>query len=690
MASESPSISHPSELSDQNPPEFDPSEPSIPISYPLKSLEDLESRSYFSSFHYPFNKASVPLESNSALPNRRRILVCHDMAGGYLDDKWVQGDINADGYAIWHWYLMDVFVYFSHNLVTLPPPCWVNAAHKHGVKVLGTFITEGDAGRTICDKLLSTKESAHTCAERLSELAIALGFDGWLINMEVKLTKTQIPALKEFVSHLTETMHSSKPGSLVIWYDSVTVQGDLNWQNQLNDNNKAFFDLCDGIFTNYLWEEDFAKLSATVAGDRKFDVYMGIDVFGRGTFGGGKWNTNVALDVIRKDDVSAAIFAPGWVYETKQPPEFQTAQNRWWALIEKSWGLMQNYPTSVPFYSDFDQGRGHHLSVGGKQISNVDWYNLSCQSFQPFLEYSEDHGLDDIQAIVNLSEGSYSGGGNVAFRGDLGNQAYVTKRLFQAKLPLGDPVLHFTYSVKSDGDSLLGLSLDFSSVGNGRASVFLASHGDAVLTMNQFSSKYSKVIMPHRVTKLESIEWILQENAVAMPGHTLTEIRAVCYKLKPEIDEAHSIDHRKKKSGYHAILGHLSVQTPGHNVIFPPSSSWLVDCESIKWESGSVRVVSITILWRLKDGNDLSEFQNYRIYVEKISEADANLAGNHQGQQEYLGLAQVEAFYVSELPVPSGTTSLKFIIQVCGVDGTSQQLDDSPTFQLDVQAPNTL
>lgn len=136
MASESPSISHPSELADQNPPEFDPSQPSIPISYPLKSLEDLESRSYFSSFHYPFNKASVPLESNSALPNRRRMLVCHDMAGGYLDDKWVQGDTNADGYAIWHWYLMDVFVYFSHNLVTLPPPCWVNAAHKHGVKVI--------------------------------------------------------------------------------------------------------------------------------------------------------------------------------------------------------------------------------------------------------------------------------------------------------------------------------------------------------------------------------------------------------------------------------------------------------------------------------------------------------------------------------------------------------------------------
>ena len=38
--------------------------------------------------------------------------------------------------------------------------------------------------------------------------------------------------------------------------------------------------------------------------------------------------TNVALDVLKKDEVSAALFAPGGIYETKQPPDFQTAQNR--------------------------------------------------------------------------------------------------------------------------------------------------------------------------------------------------------------------------------------------------------------------------------------------------------------------------------------------------------------------------
>lgn len=119
-------------------PPFDPKQPSIPISYPIKTLEELKSRSYFDSFHYPFNKASVPILKES-LPNRRRLLVCHDMAGGYLDDKWIQGGTNPDAYAIWHWHFIDVFVYFSHSLVTLPPPCWINTAHRHGVKVLTSF-----------------------------------------------------------------------------------------------------------------------------------------------------------------------------------------------------------------------------------------------------------------------------------------------------------------------------------------------------------------------------------------------------------------------------------------------------------------------------------------------------------------------------------------------------------------------
>ncbi|XP_059669303.1 cytosolic endo-beta-N-acetylglucosaminidase 1-like [Cornus florida] len=671
--------------SSSDPPPFDPSQPSVPISYPIKTLEDLESRVYFDSFHFPFNKASVTLPSdNGSLADRPRILVCHDMAGGYLDDKWVQGGTNADAYAIWHWYLIDVFVYFSHSFVTLPPTCWINTAHKHGVKVLGTFIVEWDEGRVIADKLLSTKESAQMYAERLTELAVALGFDGWLLNMEVDLDVGQIPNLKEFIIHLTSTMHSSMPGSLVIWYDSVTVNGDLIWQNILNENNKPFFDISDGIFVNYSWEEDYPKRSAEVAGDRKFDVYMGIDVFGRGTYGGGQWNTNVALDVLKKDDVSAAIYAPGWVYETKQPPDFQTAQNHWWSLVEKSWGILQNYPRALPFYSNFDQGHGYHIFVDGGQVLNSPWNNISSQSFQFFGEPTP----NSIQVLVDFKEASYSGGGNVTFKGSLEDNAYFTTKLFQGELLLGDLPIYFTYSVKSDESSLVGLSLEFSSTLKERTSVLLASRGRTLLTINQLSTKFGKVIMPCRVTKPETAPgWVIQESSISMNGYTLTEIHAVCYRSKPELGKqilnsgSNGEDNALARgpSEYFALLGHITVKTSEQNSSFPPSTSWLVEGQYIKWTSGSQgsKTLSVKVIWKLKDG-DASLFPQYNIYVEKLSKM-------LEGVQEYLGVARVDAFYVSDLVIPTGTSSLNFIVQVCSIDGACQTLDDSPSFELNVE-----
>ncbi|XAR71899.1 Mannosyl-glycoprotein endo-beta-N-acetylglucosaminidase [Bertholletia excelsa] len=652
-----------------DPPTFDPTEPALPVSYPITTLEDLESRTYFKSFHYPFNKASVSLPTgNVSLANRPRNLVCHDMAGGYLDDKWVQGGGNAEAYAIWHWYLIDVFVYFSHNLVTLPPPCWTNTAHKHGIRVLGTFILEGNGGTSIADKIFSTKESADMYAERLAELATSLGFDGWLMNMEVNLDAGQIPNLKEFVSHLTKTMHTSLPGSLVIWYDSVTIDGSLSYQNQLNEKNKPFFDICDGIFVNYWWKEDYPKLSATVAGDRKFDVYMGVDVFGRSTYGGGKWNTNVALDVMKKADVSAAMYAPGWVYETKQPPDFQTAQNRWWSLVEKSWGMSQNYPQVLPFYSNFDQGRGYRVAEDGLEVSSAPWNNLSSQSFQPFLEFSEETA--SIKVLVNLKEDSYSGGGNITFKGTLANNATFTARLFQGDLPLGESPVYFIYSVKSDASSLIGLSLKFSSSMDEKTSILLASWRSNSLTTNQLSSRFGRVINPLRVTKLETDpEWVIQESSITMNKNILKEIHVLCYRPNPEPDEKLELPE------YFAVIGHLTIKTPDQNLVFPPSTSWEVEGKYVKWTSGSQgsKDLSLKLIWSLKDG-DSSIFPKYNIFVEKLA-----------GAQKYIGVAQIEAFYVSDLSVPSGTSSLKFIIQVCGMDGTSQKANDSPSFELPVE-----
>jgi hypothetical protein len=44
-------------------------------------------------------------------------------------------------------------------------------------------------------------------------------------------------------------------------------------------------------------------------------VYAGVDVFGRGAFGGGEMNTDIAIKEATKNCLNSAIFAPGWLYE---------------------------------------------------------------------------------------------------------------------------------------------------------------------------------------------------------------------------------------------------------------------------------------------------------------------------------------------------------------------------------------
>ncbi|KAG6531052.1 hypothetical protein ZIOFF_004822 [Zingiber officinale] len=695
-------------------PPFDPSQPSPPISYPITSLEALASRSYLRSYHFPFNRASVPLPSSAAfLPPRRRILVCHDMKGGYVDDLRVQGSGNPGAYAIWHWYLMDVFVYFSHDLVTLPPPCWTNAAHTHGVKVLGTFLVEWDEGRVICDTLLSSKESSQMYAERLTELASALGFDGWLVslifpslpllpffffcahvNIEVNLDKKQVNNLKEFVHHLSCTMHSSVPG-----YDAVTIDGKLAWQNKLNDANKPFFDLCDGIFVNYTWQEGYPKVSAVNAGNRRLDVYMGIDVFGRNTFGGGEWNldnrlgfgvgfgshlesshalpaeplwnclikpshtSNVALDALKKDDVSAAIFAPAWVYETNQKPDFQTAHNCWWGLVEQSWGILQHYPKELPFFSDFDQGHGYHFSIEGFQVAKDPWNNISSQGFQ---------------------DASYSGGGNITAKGSLMDNSFFSAKLFHGQLLLDDQPVYISYSVKVDENSLFGLHLELLSETNGRTCALIASDSES---FTNAGLEYNIIIKPQIKSKVEDAlaypPWFIHEAVLTLGDYTLAGIYMVCtlksrglitIQNNKSSSQEGTLPETSGSSLYYASLGHISIRNKEDGTEYPPADLWVTRAQNILCISDSLgnKMLNLKLTWKLNEGSTTS-FQRYNIYAQSGS-----------GLQ-YLGLSRAEAFYVSDLSVYIGVTTLRFIIQVRGLDGTCQKLAESPYLDLTLE-----
>lgn len=56
---------------------------------------------------------------------------------------------------------------------------------------------------------------------------------------------------------------------------------------------REFFNSCDGIFLNYNWTDASLERSRDLAGlrNRVRDVFVGIDVWGRGNPGGGGLNS---------------------------------------------------------------------------------------------------------------------------------------------------------------------------------------------------------------------------------------------------------------------------------------------------------------------------------------------------------------------------------------------------------------
>jgi hypothetical protein len=116
---------------------------------------------------------------------------------------------------------------------------------------------------------------------------------------------------------------------------------------------------------------------------------MGIDIFGRGTFGGGGLNTHTALEVLRKIGTSAALFAPGWTLEEMAPHNrdlWERIERKFWTgadfidLIEQtagSWTIIKNGGNGWKLL-DFEEG---YLPSKGRSkapksapyITSYDW-----------------------------------------------------------------------------------------------------------------------------------------------------------------------------------------------------------------------------------------------------------------------------------------------------------------------------
>lgn len=202
----------------------------------VEPLIERSSPRFMHKKYYDMQYGATSFETDA---NRPEVLVCHDYKGNYLDDRFINGTVKWEEYRFYNWNCIDIFCYFSHNLVTIPTLQFLNAAHKNGVKVLGTLIVEGVEGqKALYEDILSSSEQIERVTHSLVDLSKRLKFEGWLLNVEVTVDVEKVSMLKHFVDRLTHKTRKEIPQGMVIWYDSVTVDGKLAWQNELNNLNE--------------------------------------------------------------------------------------------------------------------------------------------------------------------------------------------------------------------------------------------------------------------------------------------------------------------------------------------------------------------------------------------------------------------------------------------------------------------
>lgn len=218
-------------------------------------------------------------------PSTTKTFLCHDYKGGYHDYESVRPPLrNAEMYHCEYLQFVDTFVYFSHKLVCVPPPTWTNLLHRNGVKVLGTFIVEPQTPDI--ERMLELVDGEFVVAKQLTIMADIFGFDGWLLNMEKEFPKDIHRLTDRLLDFIKNLKHRLGPEKQVIWYDALTANNELDYQNSLTSKNLEFAKAADSLFTNYKWTEKHlvnSKETAEAAGIDVSRIYFGIDVWAQNT-----------------------------------------------------------------------------------------------------------------------------------------------------------------------------------------------------------------------------------------------------------------------------------------------------------------------------------------------------------------------------------------------------------------------
>ncbi|MEU2782359.1 endo-beta-N-acetylglucosaminidase [Streptomyces sp. NPDC007110] len=382
-----------------------------------------------------------------------------------------QGSPTADYYALTHWAYIDELVFWGgssgEGLILAPNAPIVDAAHRHGVPVLGNVflppVAYGGQLRWTRDLVQRDAAGRHPLAAKLVEVAKAYGFDGWFVNAETGGGDAALGAdMLGFLRELRTRVRAE--GQRVTWYDAMTVNGSVSWQGALNERNEPFFQAADDMFVDFRWTAAKLASSGQRAEELNRDrhaLWAGVDVESNGSDTSVDWDAIVPRD--RSHVASLGLYRPEWTRnhlpaDRRTPGDFHAADDGFWTgrSLDPSrpdttdgWRAPavsvadRSTVTRLPFASVFNTGHGLRWYEKGAVTSDTPWNHLGLQDRLPSRRWVV--RTDGQRPTVTFDfEDAWHGGSSVLVAGDLDRPAVLD--LYAARLPVTrDTVVELTH-----------------------------------------------------------------------------------------------------------------------------------------------------------------------------------------------------------------------------------------------------
>ncbi|WP_122645419.1 endo-beta-N-acetylglucosaminidase [Enterococcus mediterraneensis] len=581
------------------------------------------------------------------------------------------------------WQYIDKMVYWGgssgEGIIVPPSADVIDAAHKNGVPILGTIFfpqtAHGGKIEWLSQFLEKDKDGNFPIVDKLVEVADQYGFDGWFINQETdnevtsfdeaaenkgaaKEDKATSELNKKHADLMQELIkaYKAKVGDKqdLMWYDSMTKEGKMDWQNALTDKNDAFLvdadmnPVADNMFLNFWWNTDelakdkLLEKSAAKAkelGIDPYELFAGIDVQANGFMTPTRWS--LFTDKNNKPYTSLGLYVPDWTYFSGgTPDDIQERENTFWVngqadptlsvpVKDGEWPGVSTYAveqtavTETPFVTNFNLGNGYNYFIDGKKVSGLDWNNRSLQDILPTYRWIFQHGKgNDLNVSMDYTD-AFQGGNSLKMRGTMNAKVASTVKLYAADLKL-DKGTVFTTTAKASEKTALDLILTFS---DGKEETF---KGD-----KQVKNGWTTVT--YNVSKAAG-----------------KEIKAISY----------SIESAKTSDVYELNFGQIAVTGKESKNDLSVKN---VKIEDSLFDEEESNFAGIRLTWDAVKDDDFSHYEIYRI--------------NKDDSRSFVGATPAANHYINALERNDDTNKTNFVVVPVDIWGNRGKASEKITLK---------